>query len=59
MKVPQLAKHLVELNDRAVIATLQSLLFVMKKFGKSLSSPSVLDFLQKNLPDVVVVYTLL
>lgn len=59
MKVPQLAKHLVELNDRTVISTLQSLLFVMKKFGKSLSNPTVLDFLEKNLPDVVVIYRLL
>lgn len=59
MKVPQLAKQLVELNDRSVIATLQSLLFVMKKFGKSLNSPSVLDFLEKNLPDVAIVHRLL
>ena len=59
MNISKLAKQLAQSGDRDVIATIQSLLFVMKKFGKSLNTPSVLESLSTNYPEVMSLYTIL
>lgn len=59
MKIHQLAKQLSQSHDRQIIWTIQSLLFLMKKFGKSLNSTEVLKVLENYCPDVVLLYKIL
>jgi hypothetical protein len=59
MNISKLAKQLAQTDDRSVIATIQSLLFVMKRFGKSLNTPSVLTVLEQSYPDMVALYRVL
>ena len=59
MKISQLAQQLAKPHDRSVIATIQSLLFLMKKFGKALNTQSVLSVLNNSCPEVVKLYSLL
>lgn len=55
-----LAKQLAESGDRShTIDIIQSLLYLMRKFGKSLNSPEVITLLKKEFPDALALYDIL
>lgn len=59
MKISQFAKQLSAGGDRDSIRVIQTLLLYMKKFGKTLVHPSVIDCLKKEQPDVLRMYRIL
>lgn len=59
MQIQKLAKKLAQYEDRDVIITIKSLLLLMKKFWKSLSSSSVIANISQNYPDVLSLYKML
>lgn len=59
MNITQLAKQLTQTQDRKIIETLQLLVFLMKKFGKSLNTPAVLQVIDNHYPKVVSLYKIL
>lgn len=59
MNISKLAKLLTQDKDRTIIATLQGLLFLMKKFWKSLNTPNILSALSQSYPEIIQLYILL
>lgn len=55
-----LATQLSQCSDRlSIINSIQTLLLLMKKFGKALNSPDILSVISQKFPDAFSLYTIL